>query len=136
MVTHYWLGSCSKQNFDIDRHRGFDIDGYSGRRKRWVQQVRRGDKVVEYVSKHGFAAIRIVVSEPFHDERIIWPPKNGEVWPWRFMTQPELVLSEGRFIPFASLKSKLSIQPLALRSFGEITEEDFSAIESEMRKAK
>lgn len=105
MATCYWLGSCSKQNFDIDCHRGFDIDGYGGRWKKRVQRVRPGDKVVEYVIKHGFAAIRIVLSEAYKDERIIWPPRNGEVWPWRFVTKSELVLSESQFVPFASLKS-------------------------------
>ncbi len=42
-----------------------------------------------------------MTGEMYEDREKIWPGKPGKVdpYPWRFPTEPELVLDEGDFLP-------------------------------------
>jgi hypothetical protein len=45
----------------------------------------------------------------FEDRSPVWPGKRGKAdpYPWRFETEPVLVLDEGGFVPAAELASEL-----------------------------
>jgi hypothetical protein len=50
-----------------------------------------------------------VTSEMYEDRRKIWPGKPGKVdsYPWRFETEPELLLEEDEFVPAVELVGQL-----------------------------
>jgi hypothetical protein len=45
----------------------------------------------------------------YEDRTTIWPgkPSNPDPYPWRFETEPELVLEEHEFVPAAPLAGQL-----------------------------
>jgi len=50
-----------------------------------------------------------VTSEMYEDRKKIWPGKPGKVdaYPWRFETEPEIVLDEDEFVPAVELAGEL-----------------------------
>ena len=50
-----------------------------------------------------------VTSEMFEDREKVWPGKPGKVdaYPWRFETEPVLVLDEEQFVPAVELAPEL-----------------------------
>ena len=56
-----------------------------------------------------FAAAVRVVGELFEDRTPIWPGKPGraDAYPWRFPTEPEIVLGEGDWLPAEALVEEL-----------------------------
>jgi hypothetical protein len=56
-----------------------------------------------------FGAIVRVTSELFEDREPIWPGKPGKAdpYPWRFATEPEVVLDEDDFVPAVELAGEL-----------------------------
>jgi predicted RNA-binding protein len=56
-----------------------------------------------------FGGIVRVTGEMYEDRTKIWPGKPGKVdaYPWRFETEPEVVLDEDEFVPAAELAGDL-----------------------------
>ena len=62
-----------------------------------AEQIEPGDRIVFYVTGvKAFGGIVRVTSEMFEDRTKVWPGKPGkaDAYPWRFATEPLLVLDE------------------------------------------
>ena len=100
----------SLENFRATREHGFRVIGAKEGRRGMAEQVKPGDRIVFYVTGvQAFGGIVRVTSEMFEDREKIWPGKPGKVdpYPWRFDTEPELVLGEDEFVPAAELAPEL-----------------------------
>jgi predicted RNA-binding protein len=100
----------SLDNFRATRERGFRVIGAKEGRRRMAEQIAPGDRIVFYVTGvQAFAAMVRVTGEMYEDRERIWPGKPGKAdsYPWRFQTEPELVLDEDDFVPAVGLASEL-----------------------------
>jgi len=62
----------------------------------YKERIKKGDKIVLYISKEGkIKGSAIVVGDYFYDESIIWPPRDGEVWPHRRRIEIERIYEDG-----------------------------------------
>lgn len=146
-MAKYRLIVTSRANFEVDRQRGFDLEGFNERRKRQVEQVKPGDKFAFYIiGLQRIGAICEATSDFYYDNKTkIWVEED-EIWPYRFKTRPLLVLDDDemldikKLIPqlnFITAEQKATNWGLAFHlSLKEIPQEDFELIESEMRKVK
>ncbi|MDQ3609675.1 MAG: EVE domain-containing protein [Actinomycetota bacterium] len=108
MVT--WVLTGSPENFVATREHGFAVIGLKERRRSFAQQIERGDRIVFYVTRIGaFAAAVRVTGALFEDRAKVWPGKPGKAdsYPWRFPTEPEVVLEEDDWVPADRLKDDL-----------------------------
>jgi len=105
-----WILTGSLENFRAGRERGFPVAGMKERRRRLAEQVAPGDLIVFYVTGvQAFGAITRVVGELYEDRTRIWPGKPGKAddYPWRFETEPVVVLDEGDFVRAEELAGEL-----------------------------
>ena len=75
-----------------------------------AEQIEPGDQIVFYVTGvQAFGGIVRVTSEMFEDREKVWPGKPGkaDAYPWRFETEPVLVLDEDAFVPAEDLAAEL-----------------------------
>ena len=75
-----------------------------------AEQIEPGDRIVFYVTGvQAFGGIVRVTGEMYEDRTKIWPGKPGKVdaYPWRFETEPEIVLDEDDFVPAVELVGEL-----------------------------
>jgi predicted RNA-binding protein len=109
-VAKTWILTGSLDNFRATREHGFTVIGAKEGRRRMAEQIEPGDRIVLYVTGvQAFAAIVRVTGEMYEDRAKIWPGKPGKAdpYPWRFETEPELVLDEGGFVPAVELAREL-----------------------------
>src|SRR5215207_7025183 len=109
-VAKTWVLTGSLDNFRATREHGFRLIGAKERRRGMAEQIEPGDRIVFYVTVvQAFAGIVRVTSEMFEDREPVWPGKPGKVdaYPWRFETEPELVLAEDDFVPAVELAGEL-----------------------------
>ena len=100
----------SPENLTATRERGFTVIGMKEGRRRLAEGIEVGDRIILYVTRvQAFGAIVRVTGEMYEDRAKIWPGKPGKVdpYPWRFRTEPELVLEEDRFVPAEELARDL-----------------------------
>jgi len=105
-----WVLTGSVDNFRATRARGFRLIGAKEGRRRMAEQVEPGDEIVFYLTVvQAFGGIVRVTSEMFEDREKVWPGKPGKVdpYPWRFETEPVLVLEEEGFVPAVDLAPAL-----------------------------
>jgi predicted RNA-binding protein len=105
-----WILTGSPENFAATRERGFRVIGMKERRRGLAEQVEPGDRIVFYLTKvQAFGAIARVTGEMYEDRAKIWPGKPGKVdpYPWRFETEPVLVLDEDDWISAEQLAGEL-----------------------------
>jgi hypothetical protein len=105
-----WVLTGSLDNFRATREHGFHLIGAKEGRRRMAEQIAPGDEIVFYVTGvQAFGGIVRVTSEMFESREKVWPGKPGKVdsYPWRFTTEPVLVLEEDRFVPAAELAPEL-----------------------------
>jgi EVE domain len=105
-----WILTGSPENFEATRERGFRLIGAKQGRRGMAEQIEPGDRIVFYLTRiKEFAAIVRVTGEMFEDRTPVWPGKPGKVdpYPWRFETEPELVLAEGEYVPAEELAGEL-----------------------------
>jgi len=105
-----WVLTGSLENFRATRERGFELIGAKQGRRRMAEQIEPGDEIVFYVTGvQAFGGKVRVTSEMFEDREKVWPGKPGkaDAYPWRFETEPVLVLDEKRFVPAVELVSEL-----------------------------
>ncbi|MGZ4271768.1 MAG: EVE domain-containing protein [Solirubrobacteraceae bacterium] len=105
-----WILTGSPENFAVTRERGFTLIGCKEIRRNMALQMEPGDRIVFYLTRVGrFAASVRITSEMFEDRTPVWPGKPGkaDAYPWRFETEPELVLDEADWVDAAELKDRL-----------------------------
>jgi len=105
-----WVLTGSLDNFQATRDRDFRLIGMKERRRRQAEEIEPGDEIVFYVTGvQAFGGIVRVTSEMFEDRTKVWPgkPKNPDPYPWRFETEPVLVLGEEDFVPAVELAGEL-----------------------------
>jgi hypothetical protein len=109
-VSKTWILTGSLDNFRATREHSFRVIGAKEGRRRMAEQIDRGDRIVLYVTGvQAFGAIVRVTGDMYEDRTKIWPGKPGKAdpYPWRFETEPELVLDENCFVPAAELVGEL-----------------------------
>jgi predicted RNA-binding protein len=105
-----WILTGSLANFRATRGHGFGVIGAKERRRRMAEQIEPGDRIVFFVTGvQAFGGIVRVRSEMYEDRSRIWPGKaeRPDPYPWRFETEPEVVLEEGEFVPAIELVGEL-----------------------------
>ena len=105
-MSKTWVLTGSLDNFRATREHGFTVIGAKERRRKMAEQIAVGDRIVFYVTVvQAFGGIVRVTGEMYEDREKIWPGKPGKVdpYPWRFPTEPELVLTEEEFVPAVEL---------------------------------
>jgi predicted RNA-binding protein len=105
-----WILTGSPENFEATRERGFRVIGMKEMRRRMAEQIEPGDRIVFYLTRvKAFAGMVRVTGEMYEDRSKIWPGKPGKAdpYPWRFETEPELVLDEADRIPAEELAGDL-----------------------------
>src|SRR4051812_33889451 len=101
-VAKTWVLTGSLENFRATREHGFRVIGAKEGRRGMAEQIEPGDRIVFYVTGvKAFGGIVRVIGELYEDRERIWPgkPGNPDPYPWRFDTEPELVLDEDEFAP-------------------------------------
>ena len=101
-----WVLTGSLDNFRATRDHGFRVIGAKEGRRGMAEQIEPGDRIVFYVTGvQAFGGIVRVTGEMYEDREKIWPGKPGKVdaYPWRFETEPEIVLDEDDFVPAVEL---------------------------------
>jgi predicted RNA-binding protein len=96
-----WVLTGSLDNFRATREHGFNVIGAKEGRRRMAEQIAPGDRIVFYVTGlQAFGGIVRVTGEMYEDREKLWPGKPGKAdsYPWRFETEPELVLDEDSFV--------------------------------------
>jgi hypothetical protein len=98
-----WILTGSPDNFATTRSLGFRLIGMKERRRNQALQMEPGDRIVLYLTQvQRFAASVTIAGEMFEDREKVWPgkPGNPDPYPWRFATEPEIVVEdEARWIP-------------------------------------
>jgi predicted RNA-binding protein len=105
-----WVLTGSLDNFRATAEREFRVIGMKERRRRLAEQVEKGDVIVFYVTGvQAFGGTVRVTGDMYEDRSKIWPGKPGEPdpYPWRFQTEPVIVLDEDHFVPAEQLAQKL-----------------------------
>jgi predicted RNA-binding protein len=105
-----WILTGSLENFQATRERGFTVIGAKERRRRLAEQIEPGDRIVFYVTGvQAFGGVVEVTGGMYEDRERIWPGKPGkpDPYPWRFPTEPVVVLEEDDFVPAAPLAGEL-----------------------------
>jgi hypothetical protein len=105
-----WVLTGSLDNFQATQAHGFALIGMKERRRKQAEQMEPGDEIVFYVTAiQAFGGIVRITSEMFEDRTKVWPgkPKNPDPYPWRFETEPVVVLDEEEFVPAVELASEL-----------------------------
>jgi len=105
-----WILTGSPENFAVTRERGFTLVGMKERRRNMALDMEPGDRIVFYLTRIGrFAASVRIAGEMFEDRTPVWPGKPGKAdpYPWRFETEPELVLEEEQWVDAEEVKGEL-----------------------------
>lgn len=105
-----WILTGSPENFEATRERGFRVIGMKEGRRNMAEQMEPGDRIVFYLTRvKALAAIVRITGGMYEDRETIWPGKPGKVdaYPWRFATEPELVLDEPDWVPAEELAADL-----------------------------
>lgn len=105
-----WILTGSVENFRATREHGFRLIGMKERRRRQSEEFSPGDEIVFYLTVvQAFGAIVRVTSEMFEERTKVWPgkPSNPDPYPWRFETEPLVVLEEEAFVPAIELATDL-----------------------------
>jgi hypothetical protein len=108
--TATWILTGSPENYAVTSERGFRLIGLKEGRRRQALEMERGDRIVVYLTKRiVFAASVLVTGDLFEDRAPVWPGKPGKAdpYPWRFTTEPELVLEERDWLPAETLADQL-----------------------------
>jgi hypothetical protein len=110
VAAQTWILTGSLENFRATREHGFSLIGAKEGRRRMAEQIEPGDRIVFYVTGiQAFGGSVRVTGEMFEDRAKVWPGKPGKVdpYPWRFETEPEVILDEDAFVPAVDLAGEL-----------------------------
>jgi EVE domain len=105
-----WVLTGSPANFAATREHGFSVIGLKERNRARALLIEPGDRIVFYVTEvKAFGGSILVTGELYEDRSKIWPGKPGkaDIYPWRFPTEPEVVLDEEAWVPAEELVGAL-----------------------------
>jgi predicted RNA-binding protein len=105
-----WVLTGSLDNFRASGEQEFRVIGMKERRRRLAEQVAKGDLIVFYVTGvQAFGGMVRVTGDMYEDRSHIWPGKRGDpdAYPWRFETEPMIILEEEEFVPAELLAQHL-----------------------------
>ena len=105
-----WILTGSPENYEVTRERGFKLIGMKEGRRRQALEMEPGDRIVLYLTRVMALAGSIrLVSAMVEDRTPVWPGKPGKAdpYPWRFETEPEIVLPDAAWLPAEALKDSL-----------------------------
>jgi hypothetical protein len=105
-----WILTGSPENYAATAARGYRVIGLKERNRNRALEIVPGDRVVLYLTREmAFAASIRVRGELYEDREKIWPGKPGKAdpYPWRFETEPELVLPEQEWVRAETLVDEL-----------------------------
>jgi EVE domain len=105
-----WVLTGSLENFRATRDRDFRLIGAKEGRRRMAEQIEPGDTIAFYVTGvQAFGGMVRVTGEMYEDRTKVWPGKPGkpDLYPWRFETEPVLILDEDEFVPAEGLALEL-----------------------------
>jgi predicted RNA-binding protein len=105
-----WVLTGSLDNFRATRDHDFKLIGAKEGRRGMAEQIEPGDEIVFYVTGvQAFGGIVRVTGEMYEDRTKVWPGKPGkpDAYPWRFETEPVLILDEDDFVPAEDLVGEL-----------------------------
>jgi hypothetical protein len=109
-VACTWILTGSPENYTATRAHDFDVIGLKERNRNRALEIEVGDRIVLYVTRvKALAASVVVTGQLYEDRGKIWPGKPGSAdpYPWRFPTEPEIVLDEQDWVPAESLVDEL-----------------------------
>jgi hypothetical protein len=105
-----WILTGSQENYAATEEHAYKIIGLKERRHKQALDIEPGDRIIFYLTKvMAFAGSITVKSEMFEDRKPIWPGKPGKAdpYPWRFDTEPELILKKEQWLPAETVKDEL-----------------------------
>jgi predicted RNA-binding protein len=105
-----WILTGSPENHEATRDHDFAVIGIKERNRARALQIEPGDRIVLYLTKAmSFAASIRVTGELYEDRTRIWPgkPGNPDAYPWRFATEPEVVLEQERWLAAETVADEL-----------------------------
>ena len=105
-----WVLTGSPDNYAATAARGHTLIGMKERRRLMAEQMEPGDRIVLYLTQvMAFAAAIRLTGPMFEDRAKVWPGKPGKAdgYPWRFESEPELVLDEADWLPAEAVKDDL-----------------------------
>ena len=79
-----------------------------------AQQMEPGDLIVFYLTRvKAFGGAVRITGEMYEDRSKVWPGKPGkpDPYPWRFETEPEVVLDEDAWVPAEDLAAAVGARP-------------------------
>lgn len=97
-----WILTGSPENYEATREHGYRVIGLKERNRNRALEIVPGDRIVLYLTRiMSFAASIRVTGELYEDREKIWPGKPGKAdpYPWRFETEPEIVLEDDAWVP-------------------------------------
>lgn len=122
MASKTWILTGSLDNFRATREHGFRLIGVKEGRRGMAEQIEPGDNIVFYVTGlQAFGGRIKVTGEMYEDRTKVWPGKpslgvtpsggtpsrSADAYPWRFATEPDLILEEDEFVPAVELAGGL-----------------------------
>jgi len=143
----YWIVVGSEENMRIAEERGFDIFGFKSTRRREVENMQPGDKLIFYLTKiMKFGGLAEVTSGYFEDHEKVFrsDKKPKEDYPWRVNVKPEIVLTPEQYLdvreiaPTMQYTKKWPAEHWRLAFQGnlhQIPEEDFETLVGMMKQA-
>ena len=105
-----WILTGSPENHAATAAHGYRVIGLKERNRNRALEIVPGDRIVLYLTRvMAFAAAIRVTGELYEDRARIWPgkPGNPDQYPWRFETEPELVLPEDAWVRAETLVDEL-----------------------------
>ncbi len=105
-----WVLTSSPDNHEATRATGFSVIGLKERNRKRAERIEIGDRIVLYLTKEmTFGGSILVTGDMYEDRKKIWPgkPGNPDSYPWRFPTEPEVVLEAEQNVPAEKLKDKM-----------------------------
>ena len=110
MAARTWILTGSPENFAATREHGFRVIGMKEQRRNMAEQIEPGDEIVFYLTRiKAFGGSVRVTGEMYEDRSKVWPGKPGKAdpYPWRFDTEPVLILGEADYVPAEELAPQL-----------------------------
>lgn len=109
-VPTTWILTASVDNHRATEAAGFSVIGIKERNRRRAMEIEPGDVIVLYLTRvMAFAGAIRVTGDLYEDRTPIWPgkPGNPDLYPWRFATEPLVVLPREAWVPAASVQAEL-----------------------------
>ncbi|HEX7291190.1 MAG TPA: EVE domain-containing protein [Conexibacter sp.] len=105
-----WILTGSPENYAATAEHDHRVIGLKERNRNRALEIVPGDRIVLYLTRiMSFAASIRVTGELYEDRAKIWPgkPGNPDQYPWRFATEPELVLPQQEWVRAETLVDEL-----------------------------